>query len=234
RYNPELIAAKKFVDTGFLGKPYFAEAVDGGRRRGIPGWGSGAGPTFISKAMASGGATLDIGVYALDNALYLLDHPRPISVDAATWGYLGKDEAASKVVGTWAWDANKFEVEDFATAFIRFEGGLVMLFKESWAMHAETLGNPLLLGTKGGVTIKDGVPILYSDMNGYMVNVTPQGLPKIDTFTQKIVAFVDAIKNNKASPIDPRGIVIMHYIIDALYQSSGQGAEVAVKLPQDL
>jgi len=234
RYNPELQAAKKFVDSGFLGKPYYAEAVDGGRRRGIPGWGSSAGPTFISKSLAGGGATLDIGVYVLDNALYLLNHPVPVSVSAMTADYIGHDPTANKVAGAWYWDPSKFEVEELSAAFIRFENDLTMIYKQAWAMHADSLGSPLILGTKGGITIRQGVPTFYTDQNGYMVNITPSGLPKVDTFRQKIVDFVEAIQGKKQNPIDPKGIVAMHYIIDGIYLSAQTKKEVSINLPEEL
>ncbi|MFP3219901.1 MAG: Gfo/Idh/MocA family oxidoreductase, partial [Candidatus Marsarchaeota archaeon] len=233
RYEPALVAAKKFADSGFLGKPYYAEAVgmgvETGRRRGLPG-----SPTFISRTLAGGGVTLDIGVYPLDSSLNILNHPVPVSVNAVTAGYLGHDEAASKVAGAWVWDPAKFEVEDFSAAFIRFEDDLVMVYKQAWAMHAESLGNPLVLGTKGGISVSDGVPVFYTDVNGYMVNITPQHLPRVDAFRQKIVDFVEAVRGNKQSPIDPKGIVAMHYIIDAIYQSAEIKKEVSVNLPPAL
>jgi len=232
RYNPGLQAAKRFVDSGFLGKPYFAEAVDGGRRRGIPGWGSSAGKTFIERSLSGGGVTLDIGVYVLDSALYLLNHPIPVSVEASIADYIGRDKSASEIPGIWGWDPSKFEVEDFSAAFIRFEDDLVMTYKQAWAMHAESLGNPLILGTKGGIGLS---PLtLYTDMNGYMVNITPQHLPQLDEFTQKIVDFVRVIKGEIKNPIPPNGIVEMQYIIDAIYESARTQKEASVKLPKDL
>ncbi|MFP3219677.1 MAG: Gfo/Idh/MocA family oxidoreductase, partial [Candidatus Marsarchaeota archaeon] len=232
RYEPALVAAKKFADSGFLGKPYYAEAVDGGRRRGIPGWGSNAGKTFIEKSLAGGGVTLDIGVYVLDTALYLLGHPTPVSVSGMTADYIGHDVSASQIPGIWGWDPAKFEVEDFSAAFIRFEDDLVMVYKQAWAMHAESLGNPLVLGTKGGIGLS---PLtLYTDMNGYMVNITPQHLPRLDTFTQKINDFVRAVRGEIENPIPPKPIVKMQYIIDGIYQSAASGKEVTIQLPAEL
>ncbi|MGC8674278.1 MAG: Gfo/Idh/MocA family protein, partial [Thermoprotei archaeon] len=238
RYNPQLIAAKKFVDAGFLGKPYFAEAVgfrhEGDRRRGIP------GETFTSMQTAGGGVILDEGVYALDYPLYLLGHPNPVSVSGLTYAGIGKDETA---VGAFrptyggTWDPKKFEVEDFAAAFIRFENDLVFQFKRSWAMHAETLGRPLILGTKGGLSLD---PLtLYTDMNGYMVNIEPAHLPSSPDeesrwFYQKVYDFLVAVRDGTNPPIETKGIVKMHYIIDGIYLSSKLGQEVKINLPADL
>ncbi|MGC8601556.1 MAG: Gfo/Idh/MocA family protein [Thermoprotei archaeon] len=234
RYNPELQAAKKFVDSGFLGKPYYAEAAGGevgARRRGIP------GETFTKLETAGGGVTLDIGVYVLDNALYLLGHPNPVSVSGFTYAAIGKDESAAGVgAPTWAgyWYPKNFEVEDFSAAFIRFENDLTMVYKQAWAMHAESLGNPILLGTKGGITMN---PLtLYTDMNGYMVNITPVHLPQKQGpwFYQKVLDFLTAIRDGTKPSIDTKGIVKMHYIIDAIFESSRTKSEVKVRLPEDI
>ncbi|MGC9175232.1 MAG: Gfo/Idh/MocA family protein, partial [Thermoprotei archaeon] len=234
RYNPELQAAKKFVDSGFLGKPYYAEAAGGevgARRRGIP------GETFTKLETAGGGVTLDIGVYVLDNALYLLGHPNPVSVSGFTYAAIGKDESAAGVgAPTWAgyWYPKNFEVEDFSAAFIRFENDLTMVYKQAWAMHAESLGNPILLGTKGGITMN---PLtLYTDMNGYMVNITPVHLPQRQGpwFYQKVLDFLTAIRDGTKPSIDTKGIVKMHYIIDAIFESSRTKSEVKVRLPEDI
>ncbi|MGC8674614.1 MAG: Gfo/Idh/MocA family protein [Thermoprotei archaeon] len=237
RYNPELIAAKKFVDTGFLGKPYFAEATgiqnEGDRRRGIP------GGNFIKADTAAGGVNLDIGVYSIDNLLYLLDSPNPLSVTAISVDYLGHDESASKVVGAWGWNPKELQVEEFSAALIRFEDDLVMTYKRAWAMHAETLGTPFLLGTKGGLSFN---PLtLYTDMNGYMVNINPVHLPsgrvqgeQEPWFFKRGVDFVTAVRDGTNPPIDTKGIVKLHYVIDGIYESSRVGHEVKLNLPADL
>jgi len=232
RFNPELVAAKRFVDSGFLGKAYFAEAAGGevgARRRGIP------GESFTRLETAGGGVTLDIGVYALDTALYLLGYPDPISVSAATYAAIGNDPHAVGAKGpTWAgvWDPSKFEVEDFSSAFIRLEGGISVVYKQAWAMHAETLGNPLVLGNKGGLSLS---PLrLYTDMNGYMVNITPAYLPKVGQFETKIREFIRACRGEVKNPIDPYQMVELHALVDAIYRSSERSKEASVTLPPKL
>ena len=237
RYNPELHAAKKFVESGLLGKAYFAEAVgiqnEEDRRRGIP------GPSFTRQDTAGGGVTLDIGIYSIDDLLFALGQPKALSVNAASYGYLGHDEEASKVAGAWEWDPKQFEVEDFSTAFIRFEGDFVMLYKRAWAMHAESLGKPFVLGTKGGFSLN---PLtLYTDMNGYMVNISPQHLPdervpweQEPWFYKRGYDFAVAVRDGTKPPIETKDIVRLHHVIDAIYESSKQGKEVKVNAPSDL
>jgi len=239
RYNPELQAAKRFVDSGFLGHPYFGEAVgfmfEEDRRRGIP------GETFTRKDTAGGGVIFDEGMYAIDFLYHLLGAPNPISVSGFTYAGIGKDETAVGAGGkTWGgtWDPKKFEVEDFGSAFIRFEEDFVMLFKRAWAMHADSLGKPFVLGTKGGISFD---PLtLYTDLNGYMVNITPvhlfeskEGLEGQE-FYQKLYDFVVAVRDGTKPPIDPKEIVKEQFIIDGIYKSAQSKSEVKVELPSDL
>ena len=81
RYSPQVIKAKAIIDAGTLGDIYYAETV-ADRRRGNP------GGSFIRKATAGLGASADIGVYALDTALHLMEHPKPIAVSGITSNYL--------------------------------------------------------------------------------------------------------------------------------------------------
>ena len=77
RFTPQVIKAKEVISAGTLGEIYYAETV-ADRRRGNP------GGTFIKKDTAGFGAAADIGVYALDTALYLMGHPKPVAVSGIT------------------------------------------------------------------------------------------------------------------------------------------------------
>lgn len=44
-------------------------------------------------------------------------------------------------------------MDDFAAAFIRLEGDVVLDFRISWAMHLDTPGDTLILGTEGALRI---------------------------------------------------------------------------------
>ncbi|MEM4805586.1 MAG: Gfo/Idh/MocA family oxidoreductase [Thermofilaceae archaeon] len=225
RWSPELRTARSIVMSGALGRVYYGEATLGGRRRGIPG-----SPTFLKRELAGGGALLDIGCYALDNMMYVLGHPIPRTVSAVTVAAIGPQKEAV-VEGGWGWDPSTFEVEDFVAAFIRFEGGLTIVLKESWAMHANTLGSPFILGTKGGLRLS---PLeLYRDEFGRMTTTTFM-LPQVDIYRERIRNFIEAVRRGGPSPIDPREIVMEMFIIDAIYESAAKGREVEVKLPSEI
>ncbi|MBO1914676.1 hypothetical protein J4G37_58865, partial [Microvirga sp. 3-52] len=88
----------------------------------------------------------DIGTYSLDLALNALGHPKPLTVSAFTSNYFGTNSKYHP-------EAEKFEVEDFGVAMIRLEGGIVLNFKISWAMHMDTLGPTIFLGKDGGLKL---------------------------------------------------------------------------------
>ena len=102
---------------------YYAE-TSGGRRRGTP------GHTFIYKRTAGAGATVDIGVYNMHNALYVMGYPRPTHVSAITTDCISRQDPG----------LDDMDVEEFGAAWVRFENGAAMVFKISWAMHQDSLG----------------------------------------------------------------------------------------------
>ena len=132
-------AIKDIVQSGQLGNVYYVQ-TGGGRRRGMP------RGTFINKELAGAGAMADIGCYSLDLALNALGYPKPLSVSAYTSNHFGTNP-------TYHPEADRFEVEDFGVALVRLEGGRVLNFKISWAMHMDSLGPTLFLGTDAGLRL---------------------------------------------------------------------------------
>ena len=83
RFNSGPLAIKRFIDDGKLGDIYYARA-HALRRRGIPGWG-----VFTQKDKQGGGPLIDIGVHILDLSLWLMGHPKPVSVTGKTYTKFG-------------------------------------------------------------------------------------------------------------------------------------------------
>jgi predicted dehydrogenase len=129
------------------------------------------------------------------------------------------------------------------------EGDVTFVFKQSWAMHADSLGDNLWLGTDGAIKVKqtsDGVRtpshvIYYTDVNGNQVDsfVLPShsfnayhGPAHGDSFAAKIRGFVDAVKTNGPAPIPGDEIIYNQAIIDGIYRSSKSGREVEIVMPK--
>lgn len=226
RFSPEIQIARRLVqEERLLGDFYYGEATLGGRRRGIP------PESFTVKSIAGGGVILDIGCYAVDNAFHVLGHPEPTAVSAATFAALGRSPEAA-VQGGWGWKTERFEVEDFAAAFLRLRDGSVMVFKESWAMHADSLGSAFFLGSKGGLRLS---PLeAYRDLGKAMVKITPEVPSGVDPWRLKMLAFVEAVRKNGPSPIDPAEIVLEQYVLDGIYESAERKTEVKIKVPGEV
>lgn len=143
RFSTAMLAARRAVDEGKLGKVYYAKGR-WLRLRGIPG---GIGGWFTSKASAGGGALIDIGIHALDAAWFLAGCPKPKAVSA----HIGTFFAYTVPQQT------RFDVEDSAFAFIRCEGDLVISLESTWAMNLEHSAKP----ARSGMEIMD--TILYGD-----------------------------------------------------------------------
>lgn len=222
RYSPHRQAAKTIVDSGALGDIYYAEAV-AARRCGIP------GGSFIGKNTAGIGTVADIGVYALDEVLHLMGHPKPVSVSGVANNTLGKSH--TPVLGSWKWVPEDLEVEDFGVAAVRFENGALMIFKTTWIMHMDSLGGNILLGTKGG--LKMNPLTIYRHEFGMLTDLTPQvpSVQDVDLFRLENLAFAEAIREGKPSPIPPEEMLLTNVIIQGLIDSAAGGGEVKVSIP---
>ncbi|WP_274361617.1 Gfo/Idh/MocA family protein [Paenibacillus thermotolerans] len=232
RYDPNMKIVRDIVQSGQLGKVYFVE-TGGGRRRGMP------GGTFIRKDLAGAGAMADIGCYSLDMALNALGYPKPLTVSAYTSNYFGTNPKYHH-------QADQFDVEDFGVAMIRLEGDIVLNYKISWAMHMDTLGSTLFLGTDAGLKINPagkgpwsgvwdgrlGSVKMYHDIMGHHTeSEIPLQEHSINLFNEKVRDFVDAIRNNRPAPIPGEQILYNQAIIDAVLRSSEQKREVTIELP---
>ena len=138
RLDDNMREIKKIVDSGVLGQIYYIQ-TGGGRRRGIP---TPFGTTFIEESTAGLGALGDIGCYSLDLVLNAIGYPKPLTVSGYKSAFFGTDP---NYVG-YREDkreeyASKFGVDDFAAAFVRLEGGIVLDFRIAWAMNLDTPGD---------------------------------------------------------------------------------------------
>ncbi|QNK90182.1 Gfo/Idh/MocA family oxidoreductase [Sporosarcina sp. resist] len=232
RYDPNMQKVTNIVQSGQLGDIYYVE-VGGGRRRGMP------DGTFINKALAGVGAMGDIGTYSLDLALNALGHPKPLTVSAYTSNHFGKNPIYHP-------EADKFEVEDFGVAMIRLEGGMVLNFKISWAMHMDTLGPTIFLGKDAGLKLMPagsgpwsgvwdggiGSISMFHDVDSHQTETAiPLQVHDINIFDAKVRDFVVAIKEDKPAPIPGEEILINQAIIDGIFRSSEKGKEVDIHIP---
>ena len=228
RFMDESKVAMDFVESGALGQVYYAKATYL-RRHGCPGgW-------FSDKSRSGGGPVIDLGVHVIDNARVMMGSPMPVSVYAATSSLLGNRKHLKTGVG-WhplgASDKDLCDVEDFGTALIRYDNGAVMLLETSYSLNGDGITKREVFGDKGGIRCDSQGIRLYSEMNGYMVNVTPD-ISNLkegkDGFQAELEHFIDCVQNGtpcRATADD--GIIVMK-ILDAIYESARTGHEVKIK-----
>lgn len=231
RMDANMKQIKKIVDSGALGQIYYIQ-TGGGRRRGIP------NSTFIEKKTAGIGALGDIGCYSLDMVLNAIGYPKPLTASGYTSNFFGTSTDYQKPE-----DAARFNVDDFAAAFIRLEGGIILDFRIAWAMHLDTPGDTVILGTKGALRIPStecwngsvGGPMkLYHDLAGEQVETVIPIIPEDESglFDKKIRSFLDAIIFDRPAPVPSSQILYNQAIINAIGDSAELGREVEIKIPQ--
>lgn len=228
RFGNDCDILKDMIDNDQFGEIYYAKATYL-RRNGNPGgW-------FGDKARSGGGPLIDLGVHVIDLSRYLLGGPKPVSVYGATFRKLGNrpDVKGGKAyLSARANDTTVCDVEDLATALIRFDNGAVVSVEASFSLNLKKdVGSIELFGTKAGAKIDPELE-MYSELNGYMTNVTltnPTALSFDGLFAREIDHYVDCVRLGLPcrSPAED-GVTLMK-ILDAIYESAATGHEVIIK-----
>ncbi|MBG7607907.1 MAG: Gfo/Idh/MocA family oxidoreductase [Verrucomicrobia bacterium] len=236
RARPESQAMKGYVDDGTVGTINSAQAK-WIRRTGIPGFGG----WFTTKAMAGGGATIDL-LHMIDLSLYFMGYPEPAHVLANTFDSHITDPGFKGPWGIPDREGGTTDVECAAHGFVRFKSGQVLSLQVSWAeMVKREEVSVLFQGTKAGGKVerlfaRDGFDEtaidtceLYVQENGNSVNRAIiveecEDMGRINSAAN----FIDSI-NGVAEPFNtPDQAHKLMLIIDALYESAKTGAPVAV------
>lgn len=239
RLDENMKMIKKIVQSGELGKIYYIQ-TGGGRRRGIP---TPYGTSFITDETAGIGALGDIGCYSLDMVLNAIGYPKPLTVTGYKSAFFGQDPNYSSYrADKKAEYAKAFKVDDFAAAFIRLEGDIILDFRIAWAMNMDTPGDTIILGTKGGLRIPStecwngtvGGPMkIYHEVCGQQVETEiPVITMKKGLFDLKIRTFLDACKNGTPAPVPTSQIIYNQAIIDGIARSAECGHEVEINVPE--
>jgi predicted dehydrogenase len=222
RFSGAARALKAEIDGGALGEVYHARSWML-RRAAAP-----TRPGFIMKEHASGGACIDIGVHILDLTLWFMGHPKPISVSGVS-----KTKLASRPGAFSIWGGpipKEMDVEEFASAFVRFDNGASLILEVSWLLHHDTEAEDMqmwLYGTDGGSH--------FPKCEVYSTNLATQQLYnrslKITNDTHpphalECIEFARAIIEGKPSPVPAEQSLQVQSILDAVYRSQESGHEI--------
>ena len=176
--------------------------------------------------------------------LNAVGYPKPLTVSGYKSDFFGKSASYSGYPDDKKTEyARLFGVEDFAAAFIRLDGDIILDFRISWAMNIDTPGDTIILGTEGGLRIPStecwngtvgGAMKLYREVCGQqtetVIPIINQDGPGL--FDRKIRTFIDACKNSTPSPVPSSEILYNQAIIDGVLKSAECGREVEIVIPE--
>ena len=246
RFDKNMQQIKRICESGELGQIYYIQ-TGGGRRLGIPV--NDSKTSFIEDATGGVGALGDIGCYSLDMVLNAIGYPKPLTVSGFKCDFFGKNPETYKTLRYNSADperlANAFGVDDFAGAFIRLEGGIMLDFRISWAMHMNTPGDTIILGTKAGLRIPStdcwngsvgGPMTVYTISAGQQIQwevpILKDAPGEGNLWDRKIGSFVNAIRTGGKAPVPTSQIIKNQAIIDGILRSNEAGREVEIEIPE--
>jgi predicted dehydrogenase len=221
-------ALKQAISAGVCGHIYAGETF-WYRRRGIPGFGG----WFTTKALAGGGALIDIGVHMIDLALYLMDFPKPVAVSGTTFN-IWKELKDYNYTSMWGSPVpgGKKDVDDYAVAMVRFNQGQILNINVSWSLNVGWMDPEMgvrLMGDKGGVALHGmDKPHIYAEQFGMVADTQPY-TKTTDPFAEEMKQFDASIRGGAAPVATAQQGRTVQSILDAIYRSSEENREVTVE-----
>ena len=203
------------------------------RRRGVPrrtSW-------FTRRPLAGGGAVVDIGVHAIDLALYLLDFPAITEITGTT---RPMDETfitgANREPTTAAGDTRSSSVEQSATAFIRCADGSTISLEVAWAMTRPPNHTFVLHGSHTGACFdidKRGLTLYESDHTDAFplvdTDITPQPNDRIAAEQETFLRGIEGDSAPEQHTVE-QGLAVQR-VSEAIYHSAEN--ERAVQLSEE-
>lgn len=203
RYRLDLRHMRKFVRSGEIGDPFFLRAswLNQRGRRPRRGW-------RRDPDRAGGGVLMDLGVSAMDAALWLLDFP-PVQRVTAHFHEGGR-------------------VEESAAVLMRLAGELTVSIEVTWELMAEGSQHGLFaLGSQGSA---ETPPLkLLKEMETGPADVTPpldeEGNLYTASYRHEWETFLRLVRGDEQAGV-PRDQVELMRVVEACYRSAREGREV--------
>jgi predicted dehydrogenase len=204
QYEPHLIEARRLCRDGAIGKITHITSVNG--------FNIGGGGWRLNKKLSGGGALVDIGIYSLNAARFVMGE-EPVEVSATI-------QAAPN-------DPRFKEVEGDMDFSLKFRGGIVADCKTSYSAN---IGSHLHIeGEKGSI---DMLPAFFYWAN--VLSITREGkrevvnLPAGDQFAAEMDDFCQCILENKPSRTPGEEGLKDMQVIEALYRSAAENKPIAI------
>ena len=225
RFHKGVEEVRRLVESGELGRIYHV-FINFRSHRSIPG----IGGAFTTKELSGGGVLIDWGVHRIDQVLYMVGDPEPLSVSAAVFSELGRNIPEYHYRNMWSEDTRDvngtFDVDESCTALVRTTGPVISL-EGAWAQNIEEDEQYLdFMGTKAGVRLSYcGGYKLYTYKDGEFIK-EEHGLDGGSMVTDEIAAFLDCIRTGEKARSHIDFAIKTSMILQGAYDSSDKGREV--------
>ena len=206
RFRYDTRSIRQFVRSGELGEVFFLRSslLNQRERRPRKGW-------RRDPDRAGGGVMMDLGVQAVDLALWIQGFPRVERVSARFH--------------------RRREVEDSATALLSLEGGSTVSVEVTWELMEERDRQSLyVFGTRGSAST---APFrVQKEMETGLTDVTPPldvdpGGLYTASYRQEWAAFLRRVRGERELEPEREQIHLME-AVEACYRSAEEGREVEV------
>lgn len=235
RFSPATTVFKEYQAAGEFGDVTHVQ-VDYVRRRGIPGRSS----WFADPELAGGGALIDIGVHAIDLALYVLGFPRIVGATGLSRSEFGwrSEYVDPDRLETSDWDAETmaFEVDDSASAFIRTDEGGTVSVEVAWAASQESKNEVVVRGTEGGAVFElggDSLTIHHTSTRGTPHYRTTEitAAPHRTAHEAQLEMFLESVATREPPACNTfEQALVVQEIVDAIYRSEEVGHSIPLSL----
>ena len=233
RFAPATTVFKEYQANGAFGDVTHVQ-VNYVRRRGIPGRDS----WFTDPELAGGGALIDIGVHAIDLALYVLGFPRVVEatgISRSEFGwrpqYVDPDRPESS---DWDVDETSFAVDDSASALIRTADDRTVSVEVAWAASQTSRNDVIVRGTDGGGAFElggDSLTIHHTSTHGTPhyrtseITATPHRTPH----ETQLEMFLEAVATDEPPACNTFDQALtVQKIVDAVYRSEEAGYPISL------
>lgn len=208
RFRPDTMALRHFVESGDLGQIFYVRTgwLNRRLRQPMSGW-------RRTREFGGGGVLMDLGIQAVDLALWMLHYPAPERVTAYTRAGRGGD------------------VEDSAVVLLRTKTGVTMSIEVTWELIAARDRHTLyLLGTQGSGSISPFA--VHKEAETGILDVTPplpEGKENVYTasYREELSYFLAVLRGERSADL-PADQEILMRVIEACYVSAAEGREVVM------